>query len=55
VAPAVARELYARLAAGFAPFAVEGRGFLLWRYLGGPWELVLEVPFGQDRPLLAPG
>lgn len=46
-APAAARELHATLASGFAPFNAEGRGLLLWRYLGGPWEPVLEVPFRE--------
>jgi 2'-5' RNA ligase len=45
VSPAAARELHAALSAGFAPFPVEARGFLLWRYLGGPWKRVAEVPF----------
>jgi 2'-5' RNA ligase len=45
VAPAAARELHAALSAGFAPFPVDARGFLLWRYLGGPWERVAAVPF----------
>jgi hypothetical protein len=45
VAPAAARELHAALSSGFAPFPVEARGFLLWRYLGGPWERVAAVPF----------
>ena len=45
VAPAVARALHAELSAGFAPFAVEGRGLLLWRYLGGPWQRLARVPF----------
>jgi 2'-5' RNA ligase len=37
--PATARALMEELSAGFRPFAVRGEGFLLWRYLGGPWEL----------------
>ena len=45
VEAAAARELHAALSAGFVPFEVEARGFLLWRYLGGPWERVAEVPF----------
>ena len=44
-APEEARALHERLSAGFAPFEVEGRGLLLWRYLGGPWDLVGEYPF----------
>jgi hypothetical protein len=45
VAPATARALHGELAAGFRPFTVEGRGLLLWRYLGGPWREVAAVPF----------
>lgn len=45
VEPEVARSLHERLGAGFTPFEVEGRGLLLWRYLGGPWEQVGEYPF----------
>ncbi len=45
VAPDAARALHAELSAGFAPFAAQGRGLLLWRYLGGPWEAELEAPF----------
>jgi 2'-5' RNA ligase len=45
VDPDSARELRDLLLAGFGPFAVEGRGLRLWRYLGGPWEALLEVPF----------
>jgi 2'-5' RNA ligase len=45
VEPAVARELYDRLAAGFTPSSVPARGLGLWRYLGGPWEPLSEHPF----------
>lgn len=48
VRPEAARALHAELAAGFRPFPVEGRGLLLWRYLGGPWEPVASVPFGGE-------
>lgn len=48
-APAAAKALHAELAATFEPFAVAGEGLLLWRYLGGPWEPVRQVPFaGSD-------
>ena len=51
VAPEAARALHDRLAQGFAPFAVEGRGLRLWRYLGGPWEPVQTFPFtGESEP-----
>ena len=42
---AVARALHDRLLAGFAPYRVPARGLGLWRYLGGPWEPVAELPF----------
>lgn len=45
VAPAEARDLLSALQATFAPFAVQGEGLHLWRYLGGPWRLVRTVPF----------
>jgi 2'-5' RNA ligase len=45
VAPAVARELHDRLSAGFAPWTATAIGLGLWRYLGGPWEPVVEQPF----------
>jgi hypothetical protein len=45
VAPATARALHAELGGGFAPFAIEGCGFLLWRYVSGPWRHVARVPF----------
>ena len=40
VAPERARALQAELDASFVPFVVRGEGLSLWRYLGGPWELV---------------
>jgi 2'-5' RNA ligase len=45
VEPAVARELHDRLLAGFVPYRVRARGLGLWRYLGGPWEPLAELPF----------
>jgi 2'-5' RNA ligase len=45
VDPAVARALHDRLAAAFEPYRVRARGLGLWRYLGGPWEPVAELPF----------
>ena len=47
VAPERAKALHVELAAGFEPFAVRAEGLLLWRYLGGPWELVNEYGFGE--------
>ena len=46
VSPNEARRLLAEMQAGFAPFTVTGEGLLLWRYLGGPWELVRRFRFG---------
>ena len=43
VDPAVARALHDELAASFAPFAVRGEALRLWRYVGGPWEHVLDA------------
>lgn len=40
VAPDEARALHGRLQETFAPFEVGAEGLLVWRYLGGPWELV---------------
>jgi 2'-5' RNA ligase len=45
VAPDVARALHERLLAGFVPYRVRARGMGLWRYLGGPWEPIAELPF----------
>ncbi len=45
VAPDVARTLHGALAASFVPGTVTARGLGLWRYLGGPWEPVAELPF----------
>jgi 2'-5' RNA ligase len=46
VEPAVARALHAELSAGFVRGTVTARGLALWRYLGGPWALEAEFPFG---------
>jgi 2'-5' RNA ligase len=45
VTPEEARRLRDRLAEDFTPFDGVGEGLLLWRYLGGPWELTAECPF----------
>ena len=47
VAPEQARQLQAKLAASWTPFEALGEGLLLWRYLGGPWELVEEFRFAE--------
>ncbi len=45
VTPDEARTLRDTLAEDFAPFDGVGEGLLLWRYLGGPWELEAEFLF----------
>ncbi|WP_457091602.1 2'-5' RNA ligase family protein [Microvirga sp. P5_D2] len=45
VEPPTARALLATLSEAFVPFAVQGIGLDLWRYRGGPWEMVSEFPF----------
>jgi 2'-5' RNA ligase len=49
VSPEVARATHERLQAEFVPFEARGKGLLLWRYLGGPWEPVGEYSFGGVR------
>lgn len=44
-----ARATVAALSATFTPYVVQGIGLELWRYVGGPWELVERFPF-TDRP-----
>ncbi|HJE24005.1 MAG TPA: 2'-5' RNA ligase family protein [Methylorubrum populi] len=46
VAPETARALHAALSESFAPTLFQAPGLLLWRYLGGPWERIAEIPFG---------
>lgn len=45
VSPDQARRLHADLAATWEPLVARGEGVLLWRYLGGPWELIGTFPF----------
>lgn len=49
VEPETARRLLQELQAGFEPIEGRGTGLLLWRYLGGPWERVAELPFSVER------
>jgi hypothetical protein len=42
-----ARALYGMLSASWQPRAALGEGLLLWRYLGGPWELIGEFDFAS--------
>ncbi|WP_432489632.1 hypothetical protein [Kineococcus sp. SYSU DK018] len=46
VPPERARELVARLSAGFSPWTVRATGVEVRRYAGGPWELLEIVPLG---------
>ena len=48
VTPDKARALHADLAAGFAPFHFTAPATRLWRYLGGPWEAVATLAFGEN-------
>ena len=50
VAPQVARETLAGLAAQPLPPAGRGVGIALWRYRGGPWEHVRTVDFAPGEP-----
>ena len=45
VEPAVAKETLAVLQAGFAPWDCHAVGLDLWRYLGGPWQLLQRFAF----------
>lgn len=45
VEPAVAKETLAVLQAGFVPWQCRAVALDLWRYLGGPWELLQRFPF----------
>lgn len=47
VEPGEARLLLDVLQMEFEPFPIFAEGLLLWRYLGGPWEIVDR--FGFDR------
>ena len=44
--PAEATALLAMMQAAFVPFEVRATGLTLWRYVGGPWELVVRHDFG---------
>ncbi len=48
VAPETARALHEDLAAGFEPSRFTAPATLLWRYLGGPWDPVARLPFGEN-------
>lgn len=44
--PEIARETFEALSAEFSPWEGTGVVLLFWRYLGGPWGLEAEFPFG---------
>lgn len=46
VSPNEARGLLRELEGGFPVVAARGEGLLLWRYLGGPWQLDRRFGFG---------
>ena len=45
VAPKAANALARQLASQFQAFQVTGTGLILWRYLGGPWQLERDFRF----------
>lgn len=47
VAPDTARALHAALSADFSPSRFRAPGLLLWRYLGGPWQRLATIAFGD--------
>jgi 2'-5' RNA ligase len=48
VASEVARTTFNALNSTWQPFSGSGEGLLLWRYLGGPWELLQSFPFAES-------
>jgi 2'-5' RNA ligase len=48
VTPEVARDLFEKTSAEWEPWSGRGEGLLLWRYLGGPWELEREFKFQEQ-------
>ncbi|GJD57514.1 2'-5' RNA ligase family protein [Methylobacterium dankookense] len=48
VAPETARALHAALETGFEPHRFVAPATLLWRYLGGPWEAIARLNFGEN-------
>ena len=51
VEPAASKELHRHLGEDFAPFPLTATGLLLWRYLGGPWELAERYGFKKVAPV----
>lgn len=42
---ATALQLHQELSLNFEPFEIQGLGFTLWEYLGGPWKLIEDIEF----------
>lgn len=51
VDPATARETVQRLQAAFVPFTARAQALVVWRYIGGPWELAQRFPFEDGNAL----
>ena len=49
--PEAGRALLAQMSAAFVPLKLHATGLLLWRYLGGPWELAASYSFAADDAL----
>lgn len=45
VKPEIAKELERSLSDTFSPFIIQGTGFTLWEYLGGPWKMYKQFDF----------
>ncbi|RSK45325.1 2'-5' RNA ligase family protein [Hymenobacter rigui] len=45
VAPAVAKALHEELQNSFRPAVIQGTGFTVWAYQGGPWQQLAQIPF----------
>lgn len=50
VTPQEARELESSLRQSFTPFEIQGSGFQLWEYQGGPWAPYQSFPFSAEPP-----
>jgi hypothetical protein len=50
VTPAETKRVYEHLSATWSPFDGQGEGLAVWRYVGGPWELVDEFTFPSRTP-----
>jgi 2'-5' RNA ligase len=50
VSPSEANTLLTTWQPNFVPFTMIATGLSVWRYLGGPWDLIQTVPFGVKRP-----